>query len=150
VTGALPVAYHEAGHAVACLASRLAFESVTTIPDGRIAGCIRITPGQQSHGDIEFVWVAASGVIADRIKRGRDDFTINTIRNWHRYGWLQPDILELTNEFPDKQELLALVLCAVELTRHHWPRVEAIAQTLIVPRTISYAEAKDIFDGAQQ
>jgi hypothetical protein len=141
-------AYHEAGHAAGCLMSGLRFESVTSVPAGRYAGCVSLPSGAQSHGDGDFVVVMAGGIIADRLSRGRGDFTINTIRNWHQYGWLETDILKLTGAFPGKRRLLALVEGAVGLMRAYWPAVEAIAHALIEPTTLSYDDAQALLVGA--
>ena len=143
------VAYHEAGHAVACITSHIRFTSVTSIPGDRSAGCIRLLPGQQSHGDRDFAWVMSAGVVADRVDRGRDDFTLNTIRNWHRYGWLESDILTLLEAYPDKPRLLALVKYAVAMARAYWPAVEAIAGALIDPATLCYDDARSLFMAAK-
>jgi len=139
------IAYHEAGHAVACLANGVQFEYVTSMSRERNAGCIRLVPGQESRGDRDFAWVLSSGVIADRINRGRDDFTANTIRNWHRYGWLESDIRTLITEFTDKTRLLALVKYVAEMTRAYWPAVEGIAQALMEPTTLGHSDARRLF-----
>jgi hypothetical protein len=141
------IAYHEAGHAVACLASGVKFDHLTSVrdPSGDFAGCIRIAPGQPAANDGEYVWVASSGIIADRLKRGRGDFTANTIRNWHSYGWLEPDIRMLIGEFPDRGQLLALVMYSAKMTQAFWPAVEAIARPLLTPSVLNQDEAQELF-----
>jgi hypothetical protein len=140
------VAYHEAGHAVACLASGIDFVSVTSIPAAKgPAGCLRLVPGQQADGDLQFAWVTSGGVIADRIKRRRDDFTVNTVRNWRRYGWLEPDIHTLIEEFPDSDRLLTLIHSSADLTRANWPAVEAIASVLTYPVTLAFDDARQLY-----
>jgi hypothetical protein len=101
--------------------------------------------GMQIRGDIGFVCVTAGGIIADRLSRHRGDFTANTVRDWKRCGWFEPDIRALMGEFEDLQQLLKLVVHSAVLITACWPGVEAIAQVLLEPRELSYAEAGTLF-----
>lgn len=135
------VAYHEAGHAVACLATGVRFTAVTAVPAAGYLGCVELDPGQEHRGDPDYAWVMAGGIVADRIMRNRAVFTPNTIKNWHSYGFLEPDVMALITEIPDRDTLLGLVRLTEYRTRGCWPAVTDIAGALIDRGTLTYAEA---------
>lgn len=129
------VAYHEAGHAVMLAVHDVEFGSISIEPASGHEGCVTPPPGGnfEFSGDRDFVACMAGGVLADRIKRGRADFTLNTIRAWHRHGWLEPDIDQLVSDpgLQDKGYLLRWVHYTARQLTENWRAVGAVAVHLL-------------------
>lgn len=131
-------AYHEAGHAVACIAKGRKFKYVTISPKDGSRGHIRYNrvPSLEfakSRALIDRGIITLAGTCAEKIKFGRyshgfghDDGESD--RSHAADLFLSADIADARPYYAKTEALL----------RKHWAKVEAVAGALLTHKTLSY------------
>jgi hypothetical protein len=156
----LETAYHEAGHAVACVVLHLPFTQVTIVPEGDTLGMVSghtspksldpdaycSQPGRQRARVEADVLSCLCGGLAFLIFRGGKD-------DWRRDGsrWDLSQALSLLEKIcgsaPETEAYLNLLrIRAEQLLRFppNWSAVQALAEALMESKTIGSRKARKI------
>lgn len=146
-------AYHEAGHAVAAIELGFQFDHVTIIPDetenslGHILYAhytmfLNIGHRQFTRDLRDYLIANRAGPIAAERYTGQ----------WNEVGAVSDDanfwrtLWQMYGERGDRHAR-DLTRQARKLVRLQWPAIERVAQGLLRERTLSYTDAKKMFDG---
>jgi hypothetical protein len=148
-------AHHEAGHAVACIVLGRAFVRVTIMPEGDSLGHIRKTPPPKSlqpdieTGPRERRWIerealiALAGPAAEARFLGRRDRQgargdVDRAVGLAEYLYPPGKVLDKYLDFMSERA------ASFVATPANWTRIEALAGSLVVRRTLSGREAREI------
>lgn len=129
-------AYHEAGHAVACIAQGIKFRYVTIIPNdeganGHIKYCmVRIPEYATNRTLIKHGIKTLAGTCAEKIKFGRYSHGFASDRENAVDYYIKAGIENVNPYFLKTETLL----------KNHWSKVERIAKALLHKKTLTYNE----------
>jgi len=158
-------AYHEAGHVVAAWCLELEVDSATIIPDGELAGQVKIKPEDPSTDDAiaqgdrwdparlraeKLVMFGQAGEVAQWL------YNSYSVRRRHSQDDREKYIGLLRNYAPDEKKLDVRphnqLLCnwTAHLITQHWHLVEAVANALHERRKLSGAQILDVIRTASQ
>jgi hypothetical protein len=141
-----PIAWHEAGHAVAYVALGLPFRYVTIGPGAKdYTGQVAVRPARR-RGDF-LAWAAAAGPLAERAYYvevwGEDESTAERLAEW--LGCARDDHRKIRECLGDDGKEEAYAAAASLFFPPLWSAVEAVAQRLLNSRkTLGLTETKAI------
>jgi hypothetical protein len=146
----LIVAYHEAGHAVANLFLDLPVKLVTIVPHKNSGGRVE-APGSSSlrrfDAAVELslrkrdrlernVRSSLAGAVAERRFARRSWRSWHSQHDWMQASWLIDTFLTGGNARATSAYFKLLQIQTENLIENHWREVEAVAQALVVHRTL--------------